>query len=143
MRHLILASLLLTSWITMGQSSVNTAAVITSDLIFSVGEIYVIPANEDESSSGVLGIVSQTEFGTLSAEEVAQNTISIFPNPTNGKIYFSGFSDDLGDIQIYDIAGRLLKKQSLLHNQLSIEEFPNGVYILQVDINRSFKIIKQ
>ena len=83
------------------------------------------------------------------------NTLSVFPNPTNGKINIAYTTEITSAIvfELYDISGRLILKsttnpQNLNSGatELNIEHIENGSYILYVNQNefkRAYKIIKQ
>jgi len=44
------------------QNSVNSGANSSEQLMYTVGEVFVIPNNVDEASSGTIGSVSRIEF---------------------------------------------------------------------------------
>ena len=54
---------------------INSGSVSSENLIYSVGEIYVIPTNQDETNSGLLGIYYQN-FKTLGINEIVVESVS-------------------------------------------------------------------
>ena len=67
--------------------------------------------------------------------------VSLFPNPTNGKIWISGLDTESGivDIKIYDLQGRLciLKHFNRETNSLSfdISLLKDGLYIVSIQMD--------
>ena len=65
-------------------------------------------------------------------EEHVESGLNIFPNPGSGKYYFSFDESDLpGEMKIYDLKGRCLKKVIVASNNftLDISNFPDGIYL--------------
>ena len=58
---------------------------------------------------------------------IEESLVVIYPNPTTGKIYLETESD----IKLYNQQGRLL--QETFTNQLDLSNYPQGVYLLQVN----------
>lgn len=58
--------------------------------------------------------------------------ISIYPNPTNGLLHFSGIESEI-TVQIFDLQGKLLfeKRISNAQNQIQLPILPNGMYWLR------------
>ena len=86
------------------------------------------------------------------------NNISFYPNPTNGEIKIKNYELRMGDMQIYDMTGRMVYRyevqgdgyEVLPHTPLSEPNTPHlidisylqsGIYFLKID-NQTFKIIK-
>jgi len=87
----------------------------------------------------------------LSSQQIAEDVlpiINIYPNPASSIIFVDG--KEIEEVTIFDQAGKLMEKTSKLKGveslELNIENFPNGVYFVQV-ISRlgiiSKKIIKE
>lgn len=107
--------------------------------------------------NGVINDISNNGNGCDSGEQIKTvcttgspdlpftNQIHIYPNPTNGQIYIEGI--EKGYIKVIDIVGRILKEEKFTGKLISISDFPDGLYILQVisdnDLNYTEKIIKQ
>jgi ligand-binding sensor domain-containing protein len=68
-------------------------------------------------------------------EEVTEDCVNIFPNPSTGKVYFSF---EPKNIEIYNLNGSILKKIPELdkENCIDLTEFKNGVYIIQFGDNK-------
>jgi len=146
MKQLLLLSFLIAGVTANSQSviqSVNSGSVISTNGSVSVGEIVVVPQNETQSSSGIIGILTQTlEVKELNLTE----KIKVYPNPTTSIIYFQT-ETNLADekISIYNLSGQLVSEKRITDgNALDLSELSTGVYLIQFsnkNIN-SFKIIK-
>lgn len=68
---------------------------------------------------------------TAGTEVLDQNTISVYPNPTNDFITLdiSGYNGSI-QTQVYDLSGRLLKISN--STTISIKHYAKGVYIFKV-----------
>jgi OOP family OmpA-OmpF porin len=81
--------------------------------------------------------VSVIDVQDLGINEFLKRTLHIYPNPTNGKVYVSGFavSDKVTAIEIIDITGKLVSKQSpsVLNGVIELNlNLNNGVYFIKV-----------
>jgi len=79
MKNLILPLLLFLTTYSFGQSvisSVNTGAVSNNNLVYSVGEIFVIPTtNPNDANSGLIGALSRIEFFVTGLNKMSYQTI--------------------------------------------------------------------
>jgi hypothetical protein len=80
----------------------------------------------------------------LSVAEIENSNITIFPNPSDNKLYFKGITTNT-EISVSDLLGKTLKiKQLQLNETLDISGFESGTYILKfIDTNKTFKFIKK
>jgi hypothetical protein len=62
-------------------------------------------------------------------EEVEDNTLSIFPNPTNGIVTVG--SDDVQQIDVVDLKGSLMTT-TRNSNSVDLTDLPNGTYFLRI-----------
>lgn len=84
-------------------------------------------------------------------EELAKRTIKIYPNPTEGqlKVEVPAFEESNSvNLTIVNMQGQVVlrKKMNSVVADLDISSKPNGIYILQINIdgeNSSWKIIKK
>lgn len=85
------------------------------------------------------------------SEMVSEHEIQIYPNPTEGdlNVSISNISNDnQAAITLYDISGRLLKKEDTTTGRVNIDisGVANGIYIMQIMIDEkvtTWKIIKK
>ena len=64
---------------------------LTMIWVFTVGEIYVNPIDdEDNAGSGLIGALSRIDFLTTEVgEELVADDFRVFPNPSSSTIRFS------------------------------------------------------
>ena len=148
MKRLLLFSVLITGLSASSQSviqSVNSGSLISSGSSVSVGEIVVVPENQTQSSSGIIGILTQTQLEVPELE--LSDKITVYPNPTTSFIYFQTESNLVNEkISIFNVSGQLVaQKQITGDNALDLSELSNGIYLIQFTNKnvKSFKIIKR
>jgi len=147
MKRLLLCSFLIAGFTACSQSviqSVNSGSIISPTSAVSIGEIVVVPQNQTQSSSGIIGILTQTQLEVPELE--LSDKITVYPNPTTSVVYFQTEAD-LGNekISVFNLSGQLVsQKQITADNALDLSELSTGIYLIQFtnkNIN-SFKIIK-
>lgn len=88
--------------------------------------------------------ITNTTLGTTN-EIVTNNIIQIYPNPTTNFINIST-KKKITSAEIYDINGRQLLKTNNVENKISVENLPNGMYLLKLQLEngatKTEKIIK-
>ena len=75
--------------------------------------------------------------------ENSNQSIYIYPNPTNNLIYVSGLNDF--SFEIVDLKGRILSSGRNA-NIISIEDFAYGIYVLNLENNgfiKKFFVVKE
>lgn len=125
---------------------INSGAVSNNNLIYSVGDIYVIPTNPNEASSGLIGAITRYEFTSLGINEVVSSEkIKFYPNPTSNSVFFETENKEFNSIYIYDLNGRLLYDKKVSNNQVDLSDLRTGTYLIKTDNQniQSFKIIKK
>lgn len=149
MKHSFLTLFLLLAAMGNAQSvvqSVNSGSLIAANTMAAIGEIVVIPAGPNQSPSGIIGILAQTD-ATLEVThfDVTQN-ITVYPNPTVAQITFKSPEDLSGQkVSVYNNAGQLaFEKQIDDQNSLDLQALPTGIYLIRFADKKfnSFKIIK-
>jgi Metallo-peptidase family M12/Secretion system C-terminal sorting domain/Fibronectin type III domain len=72
--------------------------------------------------------------------------ILVTPNPTTGILQIENVEDAEALVEVFDAFGKLLKSEMLTGKTISIEDLPNGVYVISVKTEQQTsltKIIKQ
>ncbi|MEG0925034.1 T9SS type A sorting domain-containing protein [Chryseobacterium sp.] len=111
--------------------NVNSGAVSTDSFSHSVGEIYVIPNDPDQSSSGTIGMLYQTVLQVLGVSELEKETVKIYPNPTTDFVYVKLNSrSEINEAEISDLSGRLILKTRLNSGKLDLRTLQQGVYMI-------------
>jgi len=71
----------------------------------------------------------------LNNTEIFINKIKVFPNPTNGILFFNSdfFMKDIPIIaQVFDLGGRLVLSEETKEEEIDLSNFENGIYILEL-----------
>ena len=76
-------------------------------------------------------------------KQFENNSISIFPNPANQKIFFQGLDLNSGDasIRIYDITGKLLNSYKNVYF-IDVSSYPAGSYLIEMQQNQNITRMK-
>ena len=87
-------------------------------------------------SDQIVGTFVFTLQEVLSIEDnMIQNSISIYPNPTSGKLYLNTNGEfDISKVEIFDLNGRNLRSYQELSGRdfLVLQDIKSGVYILRL-----------
>lgn len=127
--------------------SVNSGSIISASSSVSIGEIVVNPVSQNQSSSGMIGILAQINGQTLEVPEfeLADNIV-VSPNPTTAVIQFKSNVNLLNEkVSVYTTTGQLVSETKMQSdNTVDLSELSSGIYIIQLASNpaQSFKIIK-
>lgn len=111
--------------------NINSGAVSENNFTHSVGEIYVIPTDPEQSNSGTMGMLYQTVLQVLGVQELEKETVKIYPNPTTDFVYVQLKSKTkIDEVEIYDASGRLVLKTKLESDKLDLRVLNQGVYMI-------------
>lgn len=122
--------------------NINSGAVSTDNFTHSVGEIYVIPTDPEQSNSGTMGLLYQTVLQVLGVSELEKDNVKIYPNPTADFIYVKlNSKSKIEDIEVYDLSGKLVIKTKLNSEKIDLKNLPLGTYMI-VFKNSDIKPIK-
>ncbi|MDR2236109.1 MAG: T9SS type A sorting domain-containing protein [Chryseobacterium sp.] len=126
--------------------NINSGAVSEAGFSHSVGEIYVIPDDPDQSSSGTMGMLYQTVLHVLGVSEIEKESVKVYPNPTADFVHITLSSNSrIENAEVYDTAGRLVLKAKLDGGKLDLRSLHPGMYMISFknpDI-QPIKIIKK
>lgn len=128
--------------------SVNSGSIVALNSSVAIGEIVVVPVNQNQSNTGIIGILSQVNNQNLEVTqfEVAKN-ILVYPNPTSAEIYFETTQNIANQsVLIIDQSGKIVLNTSINADKtLDLKLLSAGIYLIQFSNNnyKSFKIIKK
>ena len=150
MKHYLLFAFLFIGLVSNSQSlvqTVNSGSVLGADSAVSVGEIFVVPQNQNLSSSGLIGILVQINQQNLEVDHLDLSAkITVYPNPTVSKIFFEAKESLLNQkVTVFNSSGQqVLQKQLSEDNSVDLTNLASGTYLVQFSENKSdtFKIIK-
>lgn len=84
------------------------------------------------------------ENSLLGVEEYNEvNIFNLYPNPSNGNITISSDEKGIENIQIFDLAGKMISSESLnlvFNYQMDLNHLPNGVYLVKINESQTFKL---
>ena len=108
-----------------------------SQNIYSNGRYYIRLKQIDIDGKINYSKIISTDINCL------DNKYSVYPNPTKGQVSIIGLTNYAGiQLKLFDINGKLIKMwYTISNNTVSINEFPQGIYILKIN-SETFKIIK-
>lgn len=116
---------------------------VKADSLYSYTFVYTIPSAYNESKIKMIAWVQEDATGKIlnaisssiasSVQNIADNKLSIFPNPANDLVYVQG--ENLLSIKIFNEKGQLIFLQEGLNNNLqtqiiNLSNQPNGVYTI-------------
>jgi Secretion system C-terminal sorting domain len=148
MKQIILFILLFTMHNLNAQFSFNSGSMIAHNATLSVGEIIVNPHNSNQSQSGLISMVVDMNGTMLEVSNFKINeTISVYPNPTNAQINFVAAESLLNErINVYNNLGQFISTKLIDNSKsLDLSSLSAGIYVLMFENNssKSFKIIKK
>jgi len=79
--------------------------------------------------------------------DLKQDLISVYPNPSSDKILIDGDISKLKSIYVLSVDGKLVKEYNETRNEINVSQLPPGVYVLRFHFDDysvlSKKIIKE
>ena len=120
--------------------------MITSTSSVSIGEIVVNPVDQNQSSSGLIGILSQVNQQLEVPQFELSENVVVYPNPTESSILFKS-KENLSNqkVTIYNTSGQLVAEKTIQSdNSVDLSNLSSGIYVIQLSAEpkKSFKIIK-
>jgi len=68
---------------------------------------------------------------TSGIPETASDNLVVYPNPTNGAVYFNGLAKP-AEVKIYSIQGVLLRSFNHVEISVDLSDLPSGMYLMHV-----------
>lgn len=83
------------------------------------------------------------ETVTVGVKRFENDKISIFPNPTSDAVILSGLKSET-TYTIYDMLGtEILKGTTTANKKINIQNFSNGLYVLEFENGNTLKFVKK
>lgn len=79
--------------------------------------------------------ISLVEDQTASIDDKLKDSISMYPNPTNGAINISS-SDEILSVVVYDLAGKKVSISNDVSNFIDVSHLNKGVYIMAFQLQK-------
>lgn len=110
------------------------------------GDVYIrtIMKNDLDSSRWSDTVqVHLEEPNSITTDDIIDNSVTVFPNPTNGIVRISDVSEDMQQIQVLDFNGRVVIDQSVNGEiQIDLSTLPSGLYTIKLISNTSSVVKK-
>lgn len=124
----------------LAQEPVSGQLYTSETDFFSFGKIHIFDDNNTELSNFNVGISPGTiVFDVRPSVGLTEqeNSLSIYPNPTNENLYLSGFSSE--KTRILDLSGK--EVISTIEKTVNVSNLKNGAYLLENN-GKCYKFIK-
>ena len=96
---------------------INDATVATADVT---------------ADNGVVHIIDKVLIpGTASIDEINNEIIAVFPNPSSDEIHFNAAANS--DFEIINVNGTTVKKGTSVDGKVTISELENGNYFIRIN----------
>lgn len=118
-------------WAQSVMGNINSGAVSAGNFAHSVGEIYVIPTDADQTSSGTMGMLYQSVLQILGVSELEKDQVKVYPNPTADFIHVKlSSTSKIESAAVYDLSGKLVMQSKLESEKLDLRMLPQGIYMV-------------
>jgi hypothetical protein len=145
MKHIPLL-LLLTGTAVSAQSVIghnNSGSLVTANYSAGVGEIYVVPQNPDNATSGTLAILTQlVRLNLRTTDYAVADEVTYYPNPVQNYITIDiKHKVNLSQVQLFDAKGAAISLPPANGNMLNLTSLQAGIYFISFP-NTNIKPIK-
>ena len=82
----------------------------------------------------------ETWFQSLGIEENNELQLTLYPNPTEGRVYISGFNTAI-EVEVFSIEGKRLKRFDAVENYIDLD-IASGLYLLKLTSNNQSVVKK-
>ena len=111
---------------------------LTFDFSSQIGSTYnrlvIIPDFAERTQNNV-SYFDQLSFGsTAGFNDNIYNAVKMFPNPAKDFVQFSKNSNELLDIEIFDVLGKSLMKVKNVQDEVNISSLGSGLYFVQMTL---------
>lgn len=105
----------------------------------SPGEITIYSLDGVEIDSQIVGLLPngfyKNEDGGMNVIDPTLADVKVYPNPTSGVFYVNG--KNISKVEIYDLAGRIVKTSSNISKGIAVNELPKGIYIVKIQSGKN------
>jgi hypothetical protein len=82
------------------------------------------------------------EYTNLSAQNLQNSTLKLYPNPTSDFIFIENLKTN-SSIKILDTSGKVVLNKKLSGNSIDVKSLPKGIYFIQIEGLKPLKFIKK
>lgn len=123
-----------TGWNTITVLDSLTTSYVDTNVEFDFYYFYKVTANSGTNpTSNIDSAIVRNK--TLSAQNIPQYSVTIYPNPSNDRVYVSTAPDEkITKSQLIDITGKVITtiKGEDVSEGISVKGLPKGIYLLKV-----------
>ena len=117
---------------------------IKSMIIQPEGKLLFGGYSSADNSSVIEYVLFRLDNNTLSTRDyfLGTNTIKIFPNPATDFVTVKTLKNS-DKIDLFNSIGQQINSVKIVNNTIDLSGFSSGIYLIRVNSNQTFKIIKQ
>lgn len=127
-----------------GALSINTAAIRNlsgcTDTNNNASD-FTVGTPSPRNSSSPINLCS-----SLSVSQNTLETVTLYPNPTNSKVFFDNSNSNFKEVSIYNYLGQEVTKtsfnSSIQNQEIDMSNLATGIYVLKFNTGESSKLVK-
>lgn len=102
---------------------------------WDVNNIYTLAFVQREDTKEILNAAKSLRIAAPSSfEDIANEMFSLFPNPSNEKLFLANFKLNSNQrYSVLDVAGRKVMESKLEQNEIDVTELSRGIYFLKLN----------
>jgi len=87
----------------------------------------------DPDFAPLLDLKYGPSISTGIAFDAPQDGFDVYPNPTSGAVVITGNMTEMRGVRLIDLSGRVIGEWRGIVTLLSLESYPQGMYLLQLE----------
>jgi len=146
----------------LGAVNVNHNGTLLVDLVafspVTFSNTVIANCNNQPNSNAVFALYHNPEWATpfvpddtVAIDEYCQkreNSIYLYPNPTDGKTAVCGYLWDYQNVELFDLRGRKLDEYAAARNfdsgpVFDLTPYPAGTYIVKINFERGVSVVRK
>ena len=146
----------------LGAVNANHNGTLLVDLVafspVTFSNTVIANCNNQPNSNAVFALYHNPEWATpfipddtVAIDEYCQkreNSIYLYPNPTDGKTAVCGYLWDYQNVELFDLRGRKLDEYAAARNfdsgpVFDLTPYPAGTYLVKINFNRGVSVVRK
>lgn len=127
---------------TIERSVVNAfgSTSVVGDVVFEASAGEAVVTGYAGNFYGQQGFIQAQSWTFVSIDEPVEETLDIiaYPNPATDNITLQSESDEVVEVQVFDLLGNLKYKRAsvqLQHLALDVRDYASGIYFVRITVN--------